>query len=79
MGYAQFTIKVSFAALDKNNFVVYYKFLSNGVCHTYANRELLLGENEASAEKAAKDYVCVLFWEIRPWPETAETVIDGFV
>lgn len=38
------------------------QFFVNGVCHTYANRELLLGEDDADASKAAKDYVCVVFF-----------------
>ncbi len=38
------------------------KFGENGVCHTFANRELLIGEYAADARKAAKDYVCVFFF-----------------
>lgn len=34
----------------------------NGVCHTLANRELLLGKNEVNVSKAPKDHVCVLFF-----------------
>ncbi len=37
-------------------------FGENGVCHTFANRELLIGEYAADARKAAKDYVCVFFF-----------------
>lgn len=37
-------------------------FCKNGVCHTYANRELLLGEDQADARLAPKDYVCVVFF-----------------
>ncbi len=38
------------------------RFSENGVCHTFANRELLIGEYAADASKAAKDYVCVFFF-----------------
>lgn len=38
------------------------KFLKNGVCHTYANRELLIGEQNVSAREAAKDYVCIFLF-----------------
>ncbi len=31
----------------------------NGVCHTYANRELLIGEDEVDVRKAMKNHVCV--------------------
>lgn len=34
----------------------------NGVCHTYANRELLVGENNVDVSQAPKDYVCVFFF-----------------
>lgn len=34
----------------------------NGLCHTFANRELLLGKNEVNVSKAPKNYVCVLFF-----------------
>ncbi len=37
-------------------------FGENGVCHTFANRELLIGESAADASNAAKDYVCVFFF-----------------
>lgn len=31
----------------------------NGVCHTFANRELLIGENSVDVKKAMKNHVCV--------------------
>lgn len=34
----------------------------NGVCHTYANRELLLGVEPADVKKASKDYVVVFIF-----------------
>lgn len=34
----------------------------NGLCQTYANRELLMGEDRADAHKAGKNYVCVFFF-----------------
>lgn len=37
-------------------------FYENGVCHTYANRELLIGEREANASQAPQDHVCVFFF-----------------
>lgn len=37
-------------------------FLENGVCQTFANRELLIGEDAADVSKAAKNYVCVVFF-----------------
>lgn len=38
------------------------QFGVNGLCHTYATRELLVGRNEANVSKAPKNYVCVLFF-----------------
>lgn len=37
-------------------------FGENGVCHTYANRELLLGEDNVDVREAPKDYVAVVFF-----------------
>ena len=37
-------------------------FYVNGVCHTYANRKLLLGEGNVDVRDAPKDYVCVVFF-----------------
>jgi len=34
----------------------------NGVCHTFANRELLIGENNVDVHLSAKDYACVFFF-----------------
>ena len=31
----------------------------NGVCHTFANRELLIGENSSDVKEAMKNHVCV--------------------
>ncbi len=37
-------------------------FGKNGLCQTYANRELLIGEDRADARKSGKNYVCVFFF-----------------
>lgn len=37
-------------------------FGQNGLCQTYANRELLIGEDKADARKSGKNYVCVFFF-----------------
>jgi hypothetical protein len=37
-------------------------FGENGVCHTYANRELMVTQSGPDARQAAKDYVCVAFY-----------------
>ena len=34
----------------------------NGLCHTYAARELLIGRDETDVSKAPKNYVCVFFF-----------------
>ena len=39
-------------------------FAYNGVCHTYANRELLLCEEPTDVWTAAKDYVCVAIFGV---------------
>lgn len=38
------------------------RFGVNGLCHTYAARELLVGRNETDVSKAPKNYVCVFFF-----------------
>lgn len=38
------------------------EFTVSGVCHTYANRELLIGKQDAHVGKAAKDEVCVMIF-----------------
>lgn len=38
------------------------KFGLNGVCHTYANRELLIGQRDVTVWDAPKDYVCMVFF-----------------
>ncbi len=38
------------------------QFGVNGLCHTYATRELLVGRNEANVSSAPKNYVCVFFF-----------------
>lgn len=45
-------------ALDKCGI----RFGVNGLCHTYAARELLVGRNETDVSKAPKNYVCVFFF-----------------
>ncbi len=37
-------------------------FARNGLCHTYATRELLVGTNNVDVGKAPKNYVCVVFF-----------------
>lgn len=34
----------------------------NGLCHTYATRELLIGKNNVNVSNAPKNYVCVFFF-----------------
>ena len=38
------------------------EFGKNGLCHTYATRELLVGTNNVDVSKAPKNYVCVVFF-----------------
>lgn len=38
------------------------RFGVNGLCHSYAARELLVGRNETDVSKAPKNYVCVFFF-----------------
>lgn len=38
------------------------RFGMNGLCHSYAARELLLGRNDVNVSGAPKNYVCVFFF-----------------
>lgn len=38
------------------------KFGVNGLCHTYATRELLVGKNNVNVSNAPKNYICVFFF-----------------